>query len=104
MNISKIIIALIFFIASINLFSQTKRVAHKSHSGRDLTFTSEGEDNFGIIPDHTMYFKKIDSIEFQTQRMLIEYFSNGNKQIVDTIIDDPFFSNPEVSLDSMQNA
>jgi hypothetical protein len=35
-------------LASILVFSQTKRIAHRSHSGKDHTFTLFGPDNFGL--------------------------------------------------------
>ena len=34
--------------ASFNAFSQTKKIAHRSHSGKDNTLILTTEDNFGI--------------------------------------------------------
>ncbi len=33
------------------LFAQTKKIAHRSHSGSDRTFTIKGESNFGATPE-----------------------------------------------------
>jgi len=32
-------------------FAQTKKIAHRSHSGKASTFTIDGADNFGLTPE-----------------------------------------------------
>ncbi len=44
---SLLIAALLLFTAS-TAFSQTSRVAHRSHSGKNNTFSALGEDHLGI--------------------------------------------------------
>ena len=46
----KNLIALVAFGALFNsaAFSQTKKIAHRSHSGKNTTFKIDGEDNFGL--------------------------------------------------------
>jgi hypothetical protein len=34
-----------------SLFAQTKKIAHRSHSGSNKTFTTKGESNFGATPE-----------------------------------------------------
>jgi hypothetical protein len=38
----------VLMLVSILAFSQTKRIAHRSHSGKDHTFNLFGPDNFGL--------------------------------------------------------
>jgi len=33
-------------------FAQTKKIAHRSHSGKNSVFTVEGEGNFGLPTDY----------------------------------------------------
>ena len=37
---------------SVALFAQTKKIAHKSHSGSKKSFTVNGQGNFGVIANH----------------------------------------------------
>ena len=39
-------------------FSQTKKIAHRSHSGKDNTFSIFGPDNFGETPEMIAAAKK----------------------------------------------
>ncbi|MCB9232607.1 MAG: hypothetical protein H6581_13130 [Bacteroidia bacterium] len=43
-------------------YSQTKRVAHRSHSGSNATFNLMGEDNFGDPFPHQYWLKLGDSL------------------------------------------
>ena len=47
-----VIIALLML--SIASFSQTKRIAHRSHSGKNSTFTVKSIHNFGEVPPHVL--------------------------------------------------
>ena len=38
----------VLFTASVNVFSQTKKIAHRSHSGKNSTLILTTEDNFGL--------------------------------------------------------
>ena len=60
----KAFILLGFTVISLLGFSQTKRIAHRSHSGSDNTFTiTSSTDNFGLpVPDSTKKTKK-DSLK-----------------------------------------
>jgi hypothetical protein len=51
----KILLLSAFVFISIISFSQTKRIAHRSHSGKDKSFNiAAGTDNFGLpVPDST---------------------------------------------------
>ncbi|MBK6903604.1 MAG: hypothetical protein IPH04_12585 [Saprospirales bacterium] len=42
------LLLLFFLAASSPAFSQTKRIAHRSHSGQDHTLRFGGADNFGL--------------------------------------------------------
>lgn len=44
----KIFLFGVLFTASFNVFSQTKKIAHRSHSGKNSTLILTTEDNFGI--------------------------------------------------------
>ncbi len=59
----KILIASFFALFfSLNCFSQTERIAHRSHSGKNKNFKITGKDNWGI-PSHVMEQRlKEDSI------------------------------------------
>jgi hypothetical protein len=39
--------------------AQTKKIAHRSHSGTNKTFTAKGESNFGATPE---MIKRSDSL------------------------------------------
>ena len=64
---------LIFILAALLLissasFSQTKRIAHRSHSGSDATFSWEqSPDNFGETPEMK---RRADSL--QKQRLIAD--------------------------------
>ena len=46
----KIFMVLLAVVISVAGFSQTKRIAHRSHSGKNNEFSINGEDNFGLPP------------------------------------------------------
>jgi hypothetical protein len=45
-----ILCSLLLLCSSLFGISQTKRIAHHSHSGSDATFALGGDDNFGLSP------------------------------------------------------
>jgi len=47
------------------LFAQTKKIAHRSHSGSDRTFTIKGESNFGATPE---MIRRSDSLRRERAR------------------------------------
>ncbi len=47
----KLLVLGILFTLSFNAFSQTKKIAHRSHSGKNSTLILTTEDNFGL-PEH----------------------------------------------------
>ncbi|MEO6611416.1 MAG: hypothetical protein ABIT05_04765 [Chitinophagaceae bacterium] len=51
---------LLFVLAGLSAtgFSQTKMIAHRSHSGSNSTFTLAGPDNFGETPEMAEARKK----------------------------------------------
>lgn len=53
-------------IAATTGFSQTKRIAHHSHSGNDSEFTASGSDNFGLSPQME---RQMDSARKEKQRL-----------------------------------
>jgi hypothetical protein len=44
----QLILFVALMLASVLAFAQTKRIAHRSHSGKDHTFRLLGGDNFGL--------------------------------------------------------
>ena len=44
-------------------FSQTKKIAHRSHSGSNNSFTLAGPDNFGETPEMIAERKKKEALE-----------------------------------------
>ena len=98
----------LFFLASTFFsFSQTKQIAHKSHSGKNQDFiANENDDNFGNTPD--MYKLKFEPISTITSVKLLKnncvvinkkYFiidSKTNKEtpkyLKDTLCNHPYFS------------
>ncbi|MGE3799896.1 MAG: hypothetical protein AB7H80_02635 [Candidatus Kapaibacterium sp.] len=70
--------ATLFLLKSTHLFSQTKFIAHRSHSGLDETFTLTGEGNFGEIRRNWYH---IDTA-FQVES--VEESSEGKEQTTPT--------------------
>jgi hypothetical protein len=46
----KLLLFLAMILCSAAAFSQTKKIAHRSHSGTAMTFRIDGPDNFGTTP------------------------------------------------------
>ncbi len=51
----------IIFAFSLNGFSQTEKIAHRSHSGKDAAFRIRGNGNWGISPEMIHEQQKRDS-------------------------------------------
>lgn len=47
----KVFLCIILVAVSSAGFSQTKKIAHRSHSGKNNTFSITGPDNFGETPE-----------------------------------------------------
>ena len=62
-----IIVSVIFLNNSITL-SQTKSIAHRSHSGNDYSEGFKSNDNFGINLDYQYEMLQIDSVNFYLRR------------------------------------
>lgn len=58
--------------------SQTKKIAHRSHSGSDNSFTLAGPDNFGETPEMIAAKKKKDLEKAKTD-------SSKKKAVADSI-------------------
>jgi len=56
MKIIALLIAMVIFSAT--GFSQTKKIAHRSHSGKAASFSINGADNFGDTPEMVEAAKK----------------------------------------------
>lgn len=58
------LLVLIIAVTGISLqgFSQTKRIAHRSHSGNNSTFSIAGPDNFGETPEMNERRKKQEKL------------------------------------------
>ena len=54
-------------------FAQTKKIAHRSHSGQDIALDYDGEDNFGL-PSHyrDSTFRKREKQDTATKKPAIE--------------------------------
>ncbi|TND01484.1 MAG: hypothetical protein FD123_4255 [Bacteroidetes bacterium] len=84
----------LFLLLSQVLVAQTKRIAHKSHSGSDAAFSNAGHDDFGNPPPRADTLIWInDSTVVQVDRW---YRSR------DTIVNHHYFQDPKVSLDSLK--
>ena len=73
-----------------SVFSQTKLIAHKSHSGKVKTFTAKAEGNFGL-PSHYR-LRRLDSLIRISDTLAVAYSSIRETNVVlkDTVrIDDP---------------
>lgn len=90
---------LLCFTISVHAFCQTKRIAHKSHSGKAHTFSRYSENNFGLPA------MQLDSVKKTTDAKFIRYRSYGYKSaraIVDTLSNHVHFNNPAISVDSLR--
>ncbi|MCE3294442.1 MAG: hypothetical protein K0R65_156 [Crocinitomicaceae bacterium] len=68
-------------------FSQTKQIAHKSHSGdKNNFFSSDYMDNFGLPPE------EIDSIIILKNKCIVEVKKYAHWYGPDTVCDHPYFN------------
>jgi len=93
-----LILTIALFILSLTAFSQTKMIAHKSHSGSLQTFTTKGAHNFGNPPMPMV----IDTVKRLSDTTVARFFHDywGNNS--DTIHKHPHFNNVAIALDSLQ--
>ncbi len=94
---------LIFCLAlllSYPLAAQTKLIAYKSHAG-DLDFfipDAQPEDDYGMPPPRIVKIEKVnDSTIVETS----DVYWNG-RYVTDTVVHHPYFSNPELSLETIK--
>ncbi|MGV3631603.1 MAG: hypothetical protein ACO1O6_10360 [Bacteroidota bacterium] len=88
---------ILVFILLLNLgsaFSQTKLIAHKSHSGTDAAFEADAySDNFGIVAP------RIKKIKLLKNNCIVEFPEWGQN---DTVCDHPYFTG-QYTLDEIRN-
>ena len=99
MKTTGIIVSVLFLLLSLHSIGQTKRIAHKSHSGKANTFSVFGNDNFGLPAI------SLDSVRKVSAKQVVRYRSygySGSRPIVDTITNDLYFSNTSISTDSLK--
>ncbi|MES2589175.1 MAG: hypothetical protein V4622_09350 [Bacteroidota bacterium] len=99
---------IVFLFTSFITFSQTKQIAHKSHSGKNQDFITENyNDNFGLNKDLIKQSEKIKNNTTKTIKLiknncviLIKTFPIFDtktdkwidKKIIDTLCNHPYFS------------
>jgi len=91
--------AILCLTISLSVFCQTKRIAHKSHSGKANTFSRYSENNFGLPA------LQLDSVRKTTDAKFIRYRSYGYKSaraIIDTLSNHVHFNNRAISMDSLK--
>ena len=97
--VNVIYITILFLAMSLGAFCQTKRIAHKSHSGKAATFSRYSESNFGLPPLH------LDSVRKTTDSKFIRYRSygyQGSCAMIDTLTTHLHFGNQAISMDSLK--
>ncbi len=87
----------LFLSISTNSYSQTKMIAHKSHSGSSKTFTPNSAGNFGE-PFHF----QLDTIVKLTDTSVVEIRTFMEMREVDTIFNHRLCNNPEIGFDSLK--
>ncbi|HVZ41887.1 MAG TPA: hypothetical protein VHI13_21575 [Candidatus Kapabacteria bacterium] len=87
-----IILAAMFLAAGVPALSQTMMIAHRSHGGTVETFSTDGQDNFGLPP------RRIDSVMKLTDSTALEYSNQGN----DTVLNHHYWNNPRIGVDSLR--
>ena len=93
-NLSLAICLLIFPIAT---FSQTKLIAHKSHSGSLSDFeVTQSSDNFGL-PQQIL-----KSITWLSDTSVLEKGEHWGREYVDTVYNHIYCNNPNISIDSLK--
>lgn len=87
---SKLMFLLLCF-TSFAAFSQTKQIAHKSHSGTSDDFNpTEYADNFGLDENAIYHTEKVKYIN---EKCVVQYGVNYHKQKrTDTLCNHPYFS------------
>lgn len=93
-----LILIIILSALSLTAISQTKMIAHKSHSGSLQNFTTDGIHNFGDPPMPMV----IDTVKRLSDSTIVRVFHDywGNNS--DTIQNHPFFNDPNIAVDSLQ--
>ena len=76
--------------------AQTAIIAHKSHSGTAATFAFADPGNFGLPPTRLVRVTKVSDTS------VIMTNSRGGSERNDTIYYHPVFSDPNITVDSMQ--
>jgi len=79
-----------------SLFAQTTIIAHKSHSGTLSTFAYAPSGNFGEPPPRLVSVTKINDTT------IIQHINDMGFIYDDTIYNHPIFSDPNMSVDTMQ--
>ncbi|TND01483.1 MAG: hypothetical protein FD123_4254 [Bacteroidetes bacterium] len=95
------LLLLFLLFAGISASAQTKRIAHKSHSGSDITFTNAGPDEFGDPGPMTRLdsvFRINDSTVVTVSAMI---WPPGPNQR-DTMVRHPYFNDPKIGVDSLR--
>ncbi|MCE3294441.1 MAG: hypothetical protein K0R65_155 [Crocinitomicaceae bacterium] len=83
----------VFLLFSGSLFSQTKLIAHKSHSGSDASYSADAyPDNFGEIAP------RIKKIKLLKNNCIVEFLDWGQN---DTVCDHPYFTG-QYTLDEIK--
>lgn len=94
----KSVLTLLFITTLFLGFSQTKRIAHLSHSGSLDAFSPKGFDSYGLPP------MTIDSLIFINDTTLVQISSIGGDWHVqkDTMVNHPLMLDDEIDVDSMK--
>ncbi len=95
----KLITVIILIVLSLSAKSQTRRIAHKSHSGKASTYSVFGKDNFGLPSS------KLDSVLKISDKKVVTYESykyKNAKAIIDTLKEHYHFTNNTIGLDSLK--
>ena len=95
----KAVIFIFLTLANVSIYSQTKRIYHKSHSGKATTYSVFGNDNFGL-PN-----TKLDSVLKISDKKVVTYESypyKNAKAIIDTLKEHYHFTNAMITLDSLE--
>jgi len=99
MKTQKLLIVLFLLSFCFTCFSQTKKIAHRSHSGKNSTFKPFNySDNFGLPS------RDIDSIIKISDKKIVEVptFPQYYKRDTINIKDYYMFKNPKISMDSIR--
>lgn len=87
---------------SLTIYSQTKAIAFKSHSGNTAHYTADGAGNLGIIePTH---FLVLDSVVKLNDSVVVQYSNADDGSFwYDTLVNDPSWCKEFMNLDSVKN-